>query len=70
VPIVPERIPSKILGSGFTIADVVRLAVDRASTVGAFPEEEAPHWTATALELFSRRMDLDAVVEWGRSRGA
>ena len=64
VPIVPERIPLKILGPGYTYREFVRLTLKRASEAGAFPEEEIPRWTAAAFWLFGRRMDLDTVVEW------
>ncbi len=69
VPIVPKRIPHKILGPDFTLADVVRLSVERASEAGAFPEDETPYWSATALELFGSRTDLATVVQWGQVHG-
>jgi hypothetical protein len=59
-----ENIPRQILGPGYTYRQLIRLAGERASEAGAFPEEEIEAVTATMLGLSDGRMDVDEVVRW------
>ncbi len=59
-----ENIPRQILGPGYTYRQLIRLASERASEAGAFPEEEIEAATAIMLGLSGGRMDVDEVVRW------
>jgi hypothetical protein len=59
-----ENIPRQILGPGYTYRQLIRLAGERASETGAFPEEEIEAATATMLGHSGGRIDVDEVVRW------
>ena len=59
-----ENIPRQILGPGYAYRQLIRLAGERASETGAFPEEEIEAATATMLGHSGGRMDVDEVVRW------
>ncbi len=70
VQIVPENIPGKVLGPGYTHARLMDLAVSRAVEAGLVPADRA-HAYLDYLRGMRQRggRDPDAVVEWER-RGA
>lgn len=67
VEVEPENIPRKILGPGYTHADLLGLAVSRTVEAGKAPAERARAYVEYLRGIGGRQdEDLDAVVEWER----
>lgn len=67
VPIVPKNIPGKILGPGYTHAQLMGLAVSRCVEAGTVPAERAHDYLQYLRDLWQREgCDPDDVVEWER----
>lgn len=67
----PENIPRRILGGGYTHADLWRLAVSRSVGTGTVPAERAEAYVRFLRRSWERAgKDPDTAVEWERSYGA
>ena len=64
----PENIPRRVLGGGYTHADLWRLAVTRSVGAGKVPAERTESYIKFLREPWERAgKDPDGVVEWERS---
>ncbi|MDP8952903.1 MAG: hypothetical protein M3N18_11860 [Actinomycetota bacterium] len=67
VSVEPENIPRKILGPGYTHAQLMGLAVSRTVEAGHVPAERAHAYLEELRDMWERGgRDPDTVVEWER----